>query len=364
MAYLGQICLFGFGFRPEGFEFCQGQLLSIKQNVPLFSILGNIYGGDGHTNFRLPNLEGVPVGAGHGPGLSLYELGNTGGQAAVTLTEPELPAHRHSFRAVGNQADSSRPDGSQLARAYRQRGISEHVANFYSDNASAANTALARNAIAPHGSGQPHNNMQPYLALNYCIALQGDYPPRDGGGPVQERPFLGEIALCAFGFQPRNWALCDGRLLPIRGHQALFALLGPSFGGDGTSNFALPDLRSRAPLGLGVNRGIGERGGEEAHTLSDAEMPSHGHALMADATSTTGIGDAPTPAMVLGRSSGVVLPGKAGFTANLYASGAANAVLAGQSISSSGGDQSHENRMPSLALSFCINLDGPFPTRT
>src|SRR5918997_6452800 len=113
---------------------------------------------------------------------------------------------------------------------------------------------------------------------------------KEKGGPMAE-PFLSEIRLMSFQFAPKGWALCNGQLLPINQNQALFSLLGTTFGGDGRVNFALPDLRSRTPIHVGSGHTLGERGGEQAHTVSTAEMPMHAHVLNASAT----LGNAPTP---------------------------------------------------------------------
>src|ERR1700741_4799511 len=110
MAYLGQIGLFAFGFAPAGWVFCQGQLVPISQSTQLFSILGTAYGGNGTTVFALPNLPGVPVGAGQGPGLSDYDIGEEGGEATVTLDESQMPRHSHGFNALTDQAKSASPD--------------------------------------------------------------------------------------------------------------------------------------------------------------------------------------------------------------------------------------------------------------
>jgi microcystin-dependent protein len=364
VAYIGQISIFGFNFAPQGFAFCHGQRLAIVQNVPLFQAIGSTYGGNNATFFMLPNLQGIPVGAGQGPGRSAYPLGSSGGTATVTLTESQLPSHGHSFNAVSDQATVAGPGGDQLARAWVAREKTDNVANFYSANPRNAEIALASGAIVPNGAGRPHNNLQPYLTLNFCIAMEG-VVPSSGGAPAPQSPMLGEIAICAFNAPPPGWALCDGQQLPIMQNQALFSLLGITYGGDGMRMFGLPDLRGRVPFGFGGSNPIGQFGGEEVHTLTDTEMPAHGHALMADAISTSGIGNTPSAEVVLGRSSGVVVPSNTPFTADLYGTGAADAVLGAASIGNSGGGQAHENRMPSLAVSFCINIDpnAPFPVR-
>ena len=360
--YIGQIAIFGFNYAPQGWAFCQGQLLPIGENTQLFSILGNLYGGNGQTDFALPNLEGVPVGAGRGSGLGEYDLAQSGGEAAVTLMPQQMPPHNHPFNAVNSQATSASPEGNQLARAWQAQAHTDNVVSFYSNNPANAKTALAPNAIAANGSGQPHNNLQPYLTLNFCIAVQGTLPQRAGAPVPVRQSFCGELSICAFGNPPPDWALCQGQLLPVNQNQELYSLLGTTYGGDGIRSFALPDLRGRVPLNFGADFSLGQRGGEEAHALSPGEIPSHSHALLADAISTS-VGNTPSPAAVLGRSLGAVVPGNTPFTADLYSTAAASAGLAGQSLGATGGGQPHLNMMPSLALNFCISLKGPFPVR-
>jgi len=360
MSYLGQIKIFAFSYAPQGWAFCQGQLLAIRQNTSLFMILGNVYGGNGTTNFALPDLHGIPVGAGHAPGGSAYQLGESGGEAAVTLTRPQLPSHNHAFNTVGDQANSATPAGNQPAWSWKQ-AANDTVIGIYAEPPTPT-TALASNAIATGGSGRPHNNLQPYVTLNFSIAMAGVWPQRDGPPAPADQPFVGEIAICAFGNPPSGWALCEGQLMQIAQNQQLFSLLGATYGGDATRTFALPDLRGRVPLNLGANFAIGQRGGEEAHLLSEAEMPAHSHALMANATSQQ-VGPTAAPATVLGMSLGKQLPFNTPFTANLYSTAAANAQFAGAIIGGAGGGQAHPNMMPSLALSFCIALQGAFPSR-
>jgi microcystin-dependent protein len=277
----------------------------------------------------------------------------------VTLTPQEMPSHNHPFNAVNGQATNASPEGNQLARAWKAQAHTDSVVNFYSNHPGNARTALAPNAIVANGSGQPHNNLQPYLVLNFCIATQGILP--NGAAPVRQ-PFCGELAICAFANPPAGWALCQGQMLSVMENQELYSLIGPIYGGDGVRNFALPDLRGRVPLNVsGENFTLGQMSGQEVHALSAAEMPSHSHALLADATSTS-VGNTPSPAAVLGQSLGAVVPGNTPFTADLYNTAAGSANLAGPSIGVTGAGQPHLNMMPSLALSFCINLHGPFPS--
>ena len=162
-------------------------------------------------------------------------------------------------------------------------------------------------------------------------------------------PFLAEIRLMSFQFAPRGWALCNGQLLPINQNQALFALVGTTFGGDGRVNFALPDLRGRAPIHEGSGHTLGERAGEQAHTLNIAELPTHAHT----AQGSTNVGDAvnPTNAVLAAAS-------------NVYRTADNLTSLGAASVTNVGGSQAHLNMQPFLTLSFCIALQGIFPSQT
>jgi microcystin-dependent protein len=160
-------------------------------------------------------------------------------------------------------------------------------------------------------------------------------------------PFLAEIRLMSFVFAPRGWAQCNGQLLSINQNQALFSLLGTTFGGNGQTTFALPDLRGRLPMHVGAGHTLGEAGGEQSHTVSIGELPVHTH--MANATPSATEAD-PTGASWAS-------PGKQAFGLP------ANAAMAQQSISNTGGSQAHENLSPFLTLNFCIALQGIFPSQ-
>ena len=160
-------------------------------------------------------------------------------------------------------------------------------------------------------------------------------------------PFLSEIRMMSFEFAPKGWALCNGQLLPINQNQALFSLLGTTFGGDGRVNFALPDLRGRTPIHVGSGHTLGERGGEQAHTLSIAEIPTHTHVLGAS-----------------GNNAGTNTP-TGGVLANataVYHAPTALTSLSPSSVTNVGGSQAHLNMQPFLTLSFCIALQGIFPS--
>jgi microcystin-dependent protein len=282
--YLGEVDLFAGNFAPRGWAACDGQILAIAQNQALFSLLGTTYGGDGRTTFALPDLRGrVPVGPRTGLGLTERYLGEKGGTETVTLTEAQMPSHNHTL-----------PDPY----------VSETTGNT--------------------GGGESHDNMQPYLGMNYAIALQGIYPSRNDDGTVRSGadPFIGEVGLFANNFAPRGWAFCDGQLLDISQNTALFSLLGTTYGGDGRTTFGLPDLRGRTAIHAGTGPGLtprtlGSTTGVEDVTLTEAQMASHNHTLPPSSDMT----------------------------------------------GSTGGGQPHYNMQPSLALNYIIALSGVYPSR-
>jgi len=169
--FVAEIRIFPFNFAPVGWAFCDGQLMPISQNTALFSLLGTTYGGDGKSNFALPNLQGnAPMHPGQGPGLSLHDLGEMGGSETVTLLQTELPAHAHAINASTQPGEDPTPGSSEaLARSIG--------ASLYQTTTSPV-VAMSPNALTSAGGGQPHNNMMPYLTMSFCIALQGVYPPR------------------------------------------------------------------------------------------------------------------------------------------------------------------------------------------
>jgi len=166
--FVAEIRMFGFNFPPKGWAFCNGQLLPISQNTALFSLLGTTYGGDGKSTFALPNLQdSAAMHPGQGPGLSLHDLGEQGGSSTVALLQTEIPSHTHQLQHFGTGA-------------YATPGASVGLGNSGAAQIyTAADTDMvAGPALAETGGDQPHNNRQPYLGLNFCIAMQGVFPPR------------------------------------------------------------------------------------------------------------------------------------------------------------------------------------------
>jgi microcystin-dependent protein len=167
--FVAEIRIFPFNFAPKGWAWCNGQILPISQNTALFSLLGSTYGGDGKANFALPNLQDrAPMQPGQGPGLSLHDLGETGGSETVTLLLTEIPAHSHTAQvAIADPAESNNPTSKTMAATNRP---------LY--NSTPANGFMSAQMLAPSGANQPHNNMMPYLTFYFNIALQGVFPQR------------------------------------------------------------------------------------------------------------------------------------------------------------------------------------------
>jgi microcystin-dependent protein len=169
--FIGEIKLFSGDFTPRGWAFCEGQLLRISDNTPLFSIIGTLYGGDGRITFALPDLRGrVPVHSGTGPGLSTYNQGDRGGVETVPLTLQQLPPHNHSLNANTANGNTSDTPGASLADT---RGTDRDYMS-----SGEVNTQMSAQSIGITGGGQPHENRQPYLAISFIIALEGIFPTR------------------------------------------------------------------------------------------------------------------------------------------------------------------------------------------
>lgn len=173
--YLGMLAIFGFNFPPRGWAYCNGQLISIAQNSALFALLGTYFGGDGITTFALPNLQSrVPIGMGQGSGLSSYFIGQAAGTQTVTLISTEMPAHTHFMTASGDGPTQATAQGASLGSQSRTGGTMPVI---YANGATTPVQMSSATTIA--GGNQPHNNIQPYLAMNFCIALEGIFPSRN-----------------------------------------------------------------------------------------------------------------------------------------------------------------------------------------
>jgi microcystin-dependent protein len=168
--FLAEVRIFPFNFPPTGWALCDGQLLPISQNTALFALLGTVYGGDGKSTFALPDLQGsAPMQPGQGQGLSLRDLGEMSGVESITLLQSEIPVHTHAMSAAIDPGDLTIPDPA------RSLAVSVGGPAYAT---TAPNATMAFQAQPPAGGGLPHNNMQPYLTLNFCIAMQGIFPQR------------------------------------------------------------------------------------------------------------------------------------------------------------------------------------------
>jgi len=346
-AFQDEIFTYAFDFAPGGTLAANGQVLSITDYPDVYSVISTTYGGNGTTTFALPNLGGITmIGTGQGPGLDAEQLGVLDGASSVTLTRPQLPSHLGGTSQAFDNYQPSLPvtymicvagifpsrdsggaahdilgevmpfagnfvprdylpaDGQLLSIAQNQALFALLGTTYGGDGRTTfalpdlrgrtiigassfdplgelvgSPTVSLSNPQVPNGftSGvQPFANREPSLALNYVIALTGIFPSRDGNGGVDPTtPFLGEVMAFAGDFAPGGWALCNGQLLSIAQNQALFALLGTTYGGDGRTTFALPDLRGRTVLGTqpgSIN--IGSPFGTDFPTITSAQLPT------------------------------------------------------------------------------------------
>jgi microcystin-dependent protein len=171
--FVAEIRIFAGNFAPVGWALCDGQLMSISQNTALFSLLGTTYGGDGRSTFGLPNLQGMaPIQQGQGPGLSLRDLGETGGETTVTVLPSQIASHAHGLLGSSNAGDQSTPANNVFAEAKKQKLATKLYAS------TPGTSPVIGATLQPTGGNGAHNNMPPYLALTFIIALQGVYPPR------------------------------------------------------------------------------------------------------------------------------------------------------------------------------------------
>jgi microcystin-dependent protein len=335
--FLGEIKIVPWGVVPQGWAHCDGQLLLIAQNQALFALLGTQHGGDGVTNFALPDMRGrMPVHPKTG-----YPFGQPGGSETHTLTALEMQTHSHAVFAA-----TAAGLGASTDNVWGVSGLTP-----YHPIADSAMTPLG--VLDAAGGGQPHPNIQPYVTLAFIIALQGEIPTSEG--PSLAIAFVAEIRIVAFNFAPSGWAKCEGQLMNLSTNTALFSLIGTFYGGDGRTTFALPDFRATAPILYGEGPGLtphewsGEFGGEEYVSLTAAQTPSHNHQLRSvssAAAQTSPVGNA-------WASSGT----------RPYSAQGSLTTMAESAIATAGGGQAHYNVQPYLPLLFLICVQGIFPPR-
>lgn len=326
---IGEIRMVGFGAVPgDGWLPCDGRLLDVLNYSELFALLGTTYGGDGISTFALPDLRGrSPMHQGNN-----YYPGQAAGVETVTLWQGELPTHTHQAMADVNNGNTSNPSGALWAS-------SEAAQQYVSE----ANTPMNHTAMTPSGGSQSHENMSPFLAINFVIAVDGLFPGRI------EDAYLGEIKIVAFTRDVIGWALCNGQLLSISGNRALYSLFGKTYGGDGQTTFALPNLQGRIPFHTGDELPLGTADGEASHTLVTSEMPTHYHAAIA--SSVTADQFSPSD----------------GFWAIAPFATFSSATpqlekMSVSAVASVGQNRPHENLPPYLTLNFIIALEGRVPS--
>lgn len=336
---IGEIRLFPFPQPPPGWLRCDGQLLTRTQYGELFRVLGTLYGGDEHTTFALPNLQGrVAVHPGIGIGI-----GARRGEETHSLTLAELPNHTHLLSANATATTST-----------AQQHFWSSLPGAYSVTRDEPDASLGAQALASMGDGEPHTNLQPYLVGNYCIAVAGA-PPDPVDAPPATDGMIGEVRLFAGGAVPRGWAACEGQLLSTGAQTQLYAILGTSYGGDGQTTFALPDLRGRVPLHEGHGPGLSPRalaqsGGDADVMLTQSELPMHSHAARYGTGSSQS-----TPDGALWSGSGHHEPA--------YAPSTDNTLMSPRCVEFVGGNAAHNNMQPYLGLHYIVALDGAFPAR-
>ena len=340
MAYTGEIRIFAGNFAPAGWLACDGSSVPVASYPALAVLLKPVFGGDSQ-NFKLPDLRGrAPLHV-----SSALPLGSTGGSETAQILTNGMPAHTHTVVAT---------DSSARSRSGQADTFAESQSRIYSSQATGQMSSFAVSSV---GKGQPHENMQPSLAMMFIICASGSGPTGQDD-EFTGNGFLAEIKLFAGNFAPKNFAKCEGQLLSLSQNTALFSLVGTMYGGDGRSTFALPDLRGSVPIGAGTGSGltqrfIGDDVGSSAVSLTTDQLPPHSHPLAAAAVPGT-----------TNDPSGNVLamPFNGG---NLYApSGVQDPSLTALAPSSlTGLGIPHNNMQPYLGLTFLITLQGIFPPR-
>ena len=338
--YIGEIYMFGGNFAPRGFAMCDGSLLQVSENEALFSLIGSMYGGDGRTTFGLPDLRGrAAVGYGSGPGLTPRQMGAMFGTETETMTFNQMPSHAHTMDLAGFSPITATLSGTNTANDDQ---------SFKLESISGPTSATTSSS----GYGNTMNNMQPSLVLNIIIALTGSYPSRNRRGLRRRslqssEPYLGDITIAAFDFAPRGWAQCTGGLQSISQNQALYSLLGTTYGGDGRTTFGLPDLRGRLSIHPGSGYVRGQESGSEFTAVSSSNLPSHSHTVAAsDITQLSG---------VLSRT------GTRADTTTASFSTISGSTLA---TATTGSGSSVANMQPYLTVNYIIALTGIFPSQS
>ena len=347
--YVGEIRMFAGNFAPAGWMFCEGQLLPISENETLFQLIGTTYGGDGESTFALPDLRGrIPIHQGNG-----FILAETGGAEEVTLTDAADPGPQPP--AASAATATARPDQPR-----RQRCRRSSVQRLRRTSTTPP-TRLDGDQSRSGRRRQPAAHELPAVPLRRLHHLAVRHLPDPDLGADMADPFVAEIRIFPFNFAPKGWAWCDGQLLPISQNTALFSLLGTTYGGDGKTTFALPDLQGSAPMHPGQGPGLslhdlGETGGCETVTLLAEPRSRPTPTRCAAQHRRSGDVQARRPTRV----ARPLEPGRR----RLPSRRSNHASMAPQALAPAGGDQPHNNMQPYLTFYFNIALQGVFPPRT
>lgn len=344
---IGEITAFAFAGAPDFWLACDGRQLNPNRNnqQALFSLIGTQFGAAG-GDFKLPDFRGrTPIGAGQHKGSPTnYGIGEKGGSEIHTLTPEEMPAHNHPVSASAAAATVASPEGALW-------GSSTGKTPFATER-----NELMKGELSYTGDGQAHENMSPFVAINYSICDQGIYPNPEHGRPG----FVGEIVMFAGGYAPEgNWVPCDGRLFSIAQNTSLFSILGDTYGGNGTTTFAIPDLRGMAALGAGKGPGLSERelgssGGSATVTLTVDQMPSHDHTAMC----TTQPGNDTDPNSATWATAGETRGG-----VPIYSPAGETVAMNMGATAMVGGGKEHNNMPPYLPVQYIICVEGEYPPR-
>ena len=283
--YLGEIRAFAFPYEIIGWRMCNGQMLSIEKASLLYGLIGTTFGGNGLSEFALPDIRGrMLLGQGQNPDTSFpnYAIGYMRGSEATVLGAANLPAHTHALQC-SSQAGTLNQDGKVCSPVTAILAVIQggSLAYITTEQAGNTNKPMDTDSISSSGGRDTFNNMSPFITLNYMISTQGAYPS-DKEGSEQVESYLGEVRMFAFGLNPVGWLMCDGARLQVSEYQTLFSLIGTIFGGDGKKTFNLPDLRGIVPMHPGSKQNPGQTGGRITNTLGASQMPSHNHVLNSD----------------------------------------------------------------------------------
>lgn len=356
MACMGEIRLFAFDFAPIDWEFCDGTLLTIANNERLFSLLENKYGGDGINTFALPDMRGrIPVGVGRGKGLSKnWQLGEKFGEQWVTLTDGNLPIHRHSCKVSSDEGDINvRPYGAFLSSVIDKYKVYSSLKN------KSEVVSMHSASITYIGENEPHNNMMPTMALNYCICTNGADPRKEEGYGVES--IMGEIKIFANTFTPFGFKRCDGSEIHSNEYNAyaLYSLILNTFGGNLRTYFNVPNLQSQVVSHRSTQTPFARYIGFSYADVKLANMPSHNHYIRVSPKKATEsmISADVFPAI------GNIGSGINNKEIDIYNSDFYSYYMNSEMLSKQDKGENHENRQPYLALNYCICVDGEYPLR-